>query len=165
MNTVENHTEEPVIEATANEAKAGAKVPVPKRAKAKKAARETKSKAKAEAPADAQQTVATLADLLIAYPAQLEAIGKSAATRASYASDLKIAIRHFGEKTKLAAITKRRLLDYYRSDLVTLGRSGEPKNAITVAKIRRVLRLALVWAAEAGHIAPPIFPAKAEIEA
>jgi hypothetical protein len=118
----------------------------------------------APAPAAIPTEITCLADLALAYPAHLEAIGKSAGTAASYQGDLRVALKHFGEKTKIKALTKRKILAYFCSDAVTLNRQGQPKNPITTAKLRRVFRLALTWAHEAGHLAKLDLPTKDEIE-
>ncbi|MEE9394446.1 MAG: hypothetical protein V3W41_18275 [Planctomycetota bacterium] len=88
-----------------------------------------------------------------AYPAHLLAVGKSEGTSASYRGDLRVAIKHFGENTKLSTLTPRRVKGYFESDLVTKTKKGEPKNPITTAKLCRVFRLGLVWLAEEGHLA------------
>ncbi len=98
-------------------------------------------------------TSPTHADVTDGYLAHLIKVGKSAGTVASYRADLRIAMRELGENTKVSALTERKVQAYFDSDAVTLNRAGKPKSPITVAKIRRVLRLAVVWAAEQGLIA------------
>jgi hypothetical protein len=73
-------------------------------------------------------------------------------TRASYASDLQVAIKELGASTPLAKLTPRRIGAYFESDAVTKTRAGKQKAMPTILKCRRVLRLALSWAHKQGWI-------------
>ncbi len=100
----------------------------------------------------------TLADLAGAYLAALEARGTSIMTRASYENDLKLALRELGEKTKVSAVTARKVQNFFESDVVTKTKGGKAKAQPTVLKTRRVLRMALCWAQEQGWITEAPIP-------
>ncbi len=102
---------------------------------------------------------ATLAELTESYLAHLESEDKSEGTRFSYSMDLKAAAAHFGEDTKLSTLTPAKVANFFESNLVTKKRNGKKKSAITVAKARRVFRMALTWAAERGWIEKAPIPA------
>ncbi len=90
----------------------------------------------------------TLAQLAESYLKHLEEIGKSPATVFSYKMDLKIARDHFGDETPVIDLTPEKVAHFFDSDAVTKRKNGKPKTEVTINKIRRVLRLALVWAKE-----------------
>jgi len=137
---------------------------------------ETPAEAVAEAPAPeappkkkprkkkeaAVSGVTTLADLAAAYAVHMENDGKSAGTIASYSMELRVAQDEIGEGTPLADLTPERVGEFYACKRVTKLRSGKNKSQLSIDKTRRVLRLALVWAAERGIIAKAPIP---EIEA
>ena len=100
----------------------------------------------------------TMDELAEAYLKGLEEAGKSRGTVFGYSIDLALAVRHFGEKAKLSGLTQKKITAYFESDAVTKTRSGKPKAKPTIDKARRVLRLALVWAAEQGWIAAAPIP-------
>jgi site-specific recombinase XerD len=106
----------------------------------------------------------TFAPLCEAFIASLIAAGKSASTAKSYAGDLNLAKKHFGESTPLTKLTTKAVEDYFASDPVNLTRKGTLKNKITTDKIKRVFRLAMVWAEDEGLIkeAPLPTPPKKE---
>lgn len=106
-------------------------------------------------PADGALTLADLADR---YLKHMEAAGKSRGTVFSYSLDLGLAIKHFGEKTNVASLTPKKVQNFYDSDLVTKTRTGKGKAKPTILKARRVLRLALTWAAETGLITEASLP-------
>ena len=146
---------------------------VPKKAPSKKATAKqkapakkptTRSKAAAKKDSSSEKTTSsgprTVGELAPAFLEHLLAIGKSAGTARSYAADLAVARKHFTEDFPLKKLTKAKVAAYFASDAVTKTRAGEPKNAVTTAKIRRVFRLALVWAAEQGLIPEAPLPAK-----
>jgi hypothetical protein len=95
---------------------------------------------------------ATLQDVVAGFLAHLEKAGKSAGTCFSYKMDLAAAIEHFGGDTPVASLTPQKVANFYASDGVTKKRNGKRRSEITIAKTRRVFRLALVWAAEKGLI-------------
>ena len=107
----------------------------------------------------------TLAPLFDAYIAHLKAIGKSESTAKSYAGDLALAKKHFGDDLALSKMTKKAVEDFFASDAVNLTRKGTPKSKITTDKIKRVLRLALIWAEAEGHMKKAPLPATAKKEA
>ena len=94
----------------------------------------------------------TLGALGARYLAHLKDEGKSLGTITSYTMELATAARELGEETPVGALTAARVQAYFESDVVTKTRQGAPKAKPTVDKTRRVLRLALVWAAEEGLI-------------
>ena len=120
------------------------------------------AKAATSAPVSAPNALDahTLADLAGAYLANLEAKGASLMTRASYQNDLKLALRELGEKTKISALTSRKIQTFFESDVVTKTKGGKAKAMPTILKTRRVLRLALMWAQEAGWVAEAPIPDK-----
>ncbi len=103
-------------------------------------------------------SVATLADLSAAYALQMENDGKSNGTIASYSMELKLAQDELGADTPLADLTPEKVQTFYDSKRVTKLRSGKNKSQLSIDKTRRVLRLALVWAAERGILAKAPIP-------
>jgi hypothetical protein len=101
---------------------------------------------------------ATLADLSAAYLSHMEDQGKSNGTIASYGMELKSAMVELGEETLVADITPERVGEYSACKRVTKLRSGKSKAKPSIDKTRRVLRLALVWAAERKIIATAPIP-------
>ena len=124
----------------------------PARKRPSKKAKTVTAKTAATPAPEIPTKVVTIDDLAVAYLAHLATVGKAAGTIRSYASDLSLARKHFGGKTKLRSLTNRKVISFFTSDAVTKLRDGADKNRITVAKIRRVFRLALTWAVEAGQI-------------
>jgi hypothetical protein len=106
--------------------------------------------------------VATLADLAAAYAVRMESDGKSAGTIASYGMELKLAQDELGAETVLSDLTPERVAEFFNSKRVTKLRSGKNKSQLSIDKTRRVLRLALVWAAERGIIAKAPIPEPVE---
>ena len=99
----------------------------------------------------------TLAAVAEGYLAAIQRNGRSAGTAASYRADLNVALKFVGADTAVADLTVDRVREFFLDRRVTHTRSGKPKNPVTVAKTRRILRLALCWAAEEGMIpAAPI---------
>jgi hypothetical protein len=94
----------------------------------------------------------TLEDLAARYLAHMEEIGKSAGTTLSYRLELITALDELGKDTKLADVTPQRVLEFFTCDRVMKTRTGVAKARPTFLKTQRVLRLALVWAQEAGLI-------------
>jgi hypothetical protein len=113
-----------------------------------------KSKKKAKIPSGN----ATLADVAAGYLAGMEEAGKSDGTISSYRMELKTAMDELGETTPIADITVERVQEYFDSKRVTKLRSGKNKAKPSIDKTRRVLRLALVWAAECGIVATAPIP-------
>jgi hypothetical protein len=101
-----------------------------------------------------KKTVAgiTLADLSERYLRHMEEEGKTPGTCASYAMELKVARDELGAETLVADLTADCIQAFNESARVTLLRSGRPKAKPSVDKTRRVLRLALAWATEAGLV-------------
>lgn len=103
----------------------------------------------------------SMAALAEGYATFMESNGKTPATVASYRNDLALAVRELGADTLVADLSAEQVGRYFESDPVMLLRSGGAKSDLSVAKTRRVLRLALVWAAGEQWIAvAPIPPAK-----
>ena len=103
----------------------------------------------------------TMASLADRYIASLRDAGKGLGTQFSYQIDLAVAMRHFGADIDVATLTARKVENYFESDAVTKTRTGKPKARPGIDKTRRVLRLALVWAAEQGLIASAPIPESA----
>ena len=122
--------------------------------RAKRTAQTKKTKAARRQPTRQRATepAATLAEVADGFLAHLDRRGKTASTIASYRADLGIALRHFGPKTKATDITAKHVAAFNACAAVTKTRAGKAKAKPGVEKTRRVLRLGLVWAAEAGLI-------------
>ena len=116
------------------------------------ASEKTSKPAKKKAPARRAKKPRTLADLCEQYVEHLEDEGKSPGTVFSYTAELRLACKLLGRDTKLAAITPEQMQAFYDSDAVTKLRSGRAKAPASIAKSRRVIRLALCYAAMAGWI-------------
>ena len=87
---------------------------------------------------------------------------KSAGTAASYAVELRLALAVLGEGTALADITPAMVEEFNGHERVIRTRDGLAKAPSGIAKTRRVLRLALEWAAERGIIPSAPLPYDAE---
>ncbi len=103
----------------------------------------------------------TMADLVEGFAAHLAEVGKGLGTQMSYRIDLGVAVKHFGEATEVSTLTPRKVENFNESDAVTKTRTGRGKAQPGIDKTRRVLRLALVWAAGAGHIESAPIPESA----
>jgi hypothetical protein len=103
----------------------------------------------------------TLADLSERYLAHMEEEGETPGTCASYATELKVARDELGAETLVADLTPKRIQVFNESARVTLLRSGRPKAKPSADKTRRVIRLALAWATEAGLLSAPARKRKA----
>lgn len=114
------------------------------------------AKPKKKAKADTAFTMQALSD---GYIASLRDAGKSLGTQFSYSIDIAVAVRHFGAETEVSTLTSRKVQNFFESDAVTKTRTGNEKAKPGIDKTRRVLRLALVWAAEQGLIAEAPIPA------
>ena len=101
---------------------------------------------------------ATLDALAEGYLAHLEASGKSNGTIFSYRLELAVAQDELGAETRLANLTPEKVLAFFVSDRVTKTRTGVLKARVSVLKTQRVLRQALVWAAEQGLVAAAPLP-------
>lgn len=108
------------------------------------------------APTTGAFTMTMLAD---GYIASLRDAGKSLGTQFSYSIDIAVAVRHFGAETEVPTLTARKVQNFFESDAVTKTRTGKGKAKPGIDKTRRVLRLALVWAAETGLISEAPLPA------
>ena len=105
--------------------------------------------------------VPTLSALADAYIKSIQMGGRSGGTASSYAADLKVALKHFGAETDIRDLNPTRVAEFFDAAVVTKRRNGAPKNPISVAKTRRILRLALCWAVESGWIDVAPLPLKA----
>jgi hypothetical protein len=108
--------------------------------------------------------VETLGDLSAAYCRALEVEGKSETTIRSYRADLALALSILGADTRLADLTPEMVSGFNEHPRVTQTRDGHPKAKTGMLKHRRVLRLALVWAAENGHVGVEPLPANGDAE-
>ena len=104
---------------------------------------------------------ATLGDLAAAFGAHLDAF-KSAGTAASYRVELRLALAVLGEDTVLADITPAMVEEFNGHERVIRTRDGLVKAPSGIAKTRRVLRLALEWAAERGILPSAPLPEAVE---
>jgi hypothetical protein len=96
---------------------------------------------------------ATLKDLGSTWIEYLKANDAAVSTWASYQADFETAVEHFGGTTDPATLTPEAVAAYEQSDAVTKTKKGRPKAMPTILKTRRVLRLALKWAHDAGRLA------------
>jgi hypothetical protein len=119
---------------------------------------EPPKKPKAKKKAKAVSGVATLADIAAGYLANMETEGKSDGTISSYRMEPKTAAAELGEDTAVADITPEKVQAFFESKRVTKLRSGKNKAKPSIDKTRRVLRLALCWAAERGILAKAPLP-------
>lgn len=104
----------------------------------------------------------TLAELAEHYLAHLQAT-KSAGTALSYKMELDRAVDYLGADTTIGSLTPDDILRFNGSRLVMCKKDGKtPKAAPSYLKTQRVLRLALVWAAEQGWIETAPIPADAD---
>jgi hypothetical protein len=94
-----------------------------------------------------------MADLATRYIEALRLAGKGLGTQFSYSIDMAVAVKHLGPDTLVASLTARKVQNYFESDAVTKTRTGKGKAKPGIDKTRRVLRLALEWAA-AEHLIP-----------
>jgi hypothetical protein len=106
----------------------------------------------------------TLVQLASKYVEHMEQDGKSLGTCFSYSMELKAAQNELGAETPIASLTAEAIEKFNKSKRVTRLKSGKPKSQLSIDKTRRVLRLALAWAAQSGLIAASPIPAKNEPE-
>jgi hypothetical protein len=90
----------------------------------------------------------TLAELTTRYTAHMEDAGKSRGTVFSYESELRLAQRELGADLSIGAISREDIERFNACPRVTILKSGSPKSQLSIDKTRRVLRLALKWAAD-----------------
>lgn len=109
----------------------------------------TSKKTKKTEIAKDQLTLGLLAD---AYAAEMERVGKSPGTCASYAMELRVALAEIGADVPLREVTPQRVGEFFASDRVTKLKSGRAKSPLSIAKTQRVLRLSLVFAEQQGWI-------------
>ena len=112
----------------------------------------TKKKASKAPPKPAMTEGKTLRDLAEAFLQQLAREDKSDGTIFSYRQELRTAMLELGEETLIASITPDKVQSFYDSARVTKLKSGKPKAKPSIDKSRRVLRLALMYAVEAGWL-------------
>ena len=105
--------------------------------------------------------VPTLSLLADAYIKSIQMGGRSGGTASSYTADLKVALKYLGAETDIRDLNPTRVAEFFDAPVVTKRRNGAPKNPISVAKTRRILRLALCWAVESGWLDVAPLPLKA----
>jgi hypothetical protein len=104
----------------------------------------------------------TLAKLSEKYLEHMEADGKSVGTCFSYTMELKSAISELGADTIASEITPKLIEKFNNCDRVMRLKSGKPKAQPSIDKSRRVIRLALTWAAQSGLIPSAPYPSKGD---
>jgi hypothetical protein len=114
--------------------------------------RPTRKTGKPKTGAKVASAAITLAELADRYAHHLAQAGKTLGTQFSYRMELNTALEELGPKTPITTLTTEQVQDYFRCERVTKTRGGREKARPTIDKTRRVLRLALVWAAEQGQI-------------
>lgn len=107
---------------------------------------------KQEIEGSADQAGPTLAAVCDGYLKALETQGAGYGTLMSYGMELTLAKRGLGGERAVAAISTVEVHAYFISEAVLNTRGGKPKASTTIAKTRRVLRLALLWARDEGLI-------------
>lgn len=125
--------------------------------KAPEATDETTTAAPATDPSTIEGTIAWLAKK---YTDHLVRIGHSEGTARSYMADLAVAKKHFGPDRDIKTLTVAEVAEFFESDRVTKKRNGKKKNEISIAKTRRVFRLALGYAEEKGWVTQAPIPPK-----
>jgi hypothetical protein len=118
-----------------------------------------KKKTNASATIDPTITLAKLSEM---YLEHMEQDGKSVGTCFSYTMELKSAIAEIGGDTLVAEITPHLIEKFNACDRVMRLKSGKPKAQPSIDKTRRVIRLALTWAAQTGLIASAPYATKGE---
>ena len=103
----------------------------------------------------------TLSDAASAYLVALDNDGAGTGTLSSYRMELQLAMKQLGEDTRLADLTPERVGEYFACDAVMRTKNGKPKAKPTFDKTRRVLRLCLLHAQDAGLIEVAPLPAPA----
>ncbi len=126
---------------------------MPANEKAPKPAPKKKSKAK---------TDIRLTELAARYLKHLDTEGKSNGTISSYGAELKLACKEIGPDVRIADLRTEQVAAFYDCKAVTKLRSGKKKSQLSIDKTRRVLRLALVFAAEKRWIASAPIPEAAK---
>jgi hypothetical protein len=112
-----------------------------------------------KAPRKARGEV-TLGELAERYIKHLED-DRSPGTCASYGAEMKLACKELGADTQISQLTPEQVQAYFDCKPVTKLRSGKKKSQLSIDKTRRVLRLALVWAAAAKLIPRAPLPEEA----
>ena len=106
----------------------------------------------------------TLQDACEAYLKHMDKTGKSSGTISSYTMELRLAQEELGEDTPLADLTPEKVASYFACRRVTKLKSGRAKSQLSIDKTCRVLRLALVHAADKGLIERAPLPEKARAD-
>ena len=106
----------------------------------------------------------TLHDACLRYLKHMDRTGKSSGTISSYTMELRLAQEELGEDTLLADLTSERVATYFACRRVTKLKSGRAKSQLSIDKTCRVLRLALVHAADKGLIERAPLPEKARAD-
>ncbi|HOO56475.1 MAG TPA: hypothetical protein PLN69_06615 [bacterium] len=83
----------------------------------------------------------------------LKEAGKNERTVAVYGRCLENAVTFFKADKQLGKLTPALVGQFFKSDAMTKKPNGKEKSEITITQGKRVFRMMLVWAAEAGHIA------------
>jgi len=112
------------------------------------------------APAPGTAPFATLQDLGATWIAYLRGNDAAVSTWASYQADFETAAAHFGPATDPATLTPEAVAAFEQSDAVMKTKKGRPKAMPTILKTRRVLRLTLKWAHDAGRLSALPYAAK-----
>ena len=121
------------------------------------------SKSKPKKPAKRPVPLITMKLLSERYIQHLAESGKSQGTALSYLIEMTTATKFLGEDTAIASLTPDDVRRFNDSKIVMCKRDGKtPKAAPSYLKTQRVLRLALVWAAEQGWIETAPIPADAD---
>jgi hypothetical protein len=132
--------------------------------RARKEKQEAKPKESKPAKRKGPMRSVTLKQLADRYAAHLTESGKSPGTSFSYGMELKTACRFLGEDTLISSISADDVHRFFNAREVVMLKTGRPKAQPSIDKTRRVLRLALVWAAEEGLIAEAPIPSAPSTE-
>lgn len=124
-----------------------------------------KSKKTTDTPTAENVPAKTIGDMATGFLAHMKEKGSTDATVASYAADLDILLKKFGTGMLAEYMMADVVSAYYDCDEVTKKKNGKPRHKITVAKIRRVFRMAVEWAVGQGWIDPVEFPKPVKVSA
>ena len=111
---------------------------------------DAEKRAKRKAKARKRTGSMTLVELTEAYVEHLKTSGKTESTIFGYRMELRLAASILGGDTRIVELTPKDIQRFYESERVTKTKTGRQKARPGIDKSRRVIRLALTWAATEG---------------
>ena len=94
----------------------------------------------------------TLETAIPEYLERLKELGKNERTIAVYGRCLENAAAYFGADKPLGKLTPATIGTFFKSDAMLKKPNGKAKSEITINQNKRVFRMMLTWAAEAGYL-------------